>query len=77
METSYKKISEEELEYIREETTLYLKNISKTFGNNSALSNVELYIHPGEILGLLGQNGCGKSTLIKVLSGFHLSDART
>ena len=74
METSYKKISEEELEYIREETTLYLKNISKTFGNNSALSNVELYIHPGEILGLLGQNGCGKSTLIKVLSGFHQPD---
>ena len=70
-----KDIDDEELRFIKEETTLYLKNISKTFGSNSALSNVDLTICPGEIMGLLGQNGCGKSTLIKVLSGFHQPDS--
>jgi len=39
-----------------------------------ALSNVDIVIKPGEIHGLLGQNGCGKSTLIKVLSGFQPPD---
>lgn len=67
-------ITAEELEFIKSETTLYLKNVSKTFGSNSALSNVNLTIKPGEILGLLGQNGCGKSTLIKILAGFHEPD---
>ncbi len=67
------KINSEE-QVIRQETTLYAKNISKTFGGNVALSNVNLMIKPGEIHGLLGQNGCGKSTLIKVLSGFHSPD---
>lgn len=59
---------------IREETTLHVRNLSKTFGSNRALSGVSLTIRPGEIHGLLGQNGCGKSTLIKILSGFHAPD---
>lgn len=63
----------EEQKFIRT-TTLYLKNISKTFGNNKALEEVDLVIMPGEIMGLLGKNGCGKSTLIKILSGFHQPD---
>lgn len=54
-----------------EGTTLYLQNISKTFGGQKALDQVNLTIMPGEIHGLLGQNGCGKSTLIKILAGFH------
>jgi ribose transport system ATP-binding protein len=54
--------------------TVYLKGISKTFGLNKALDNVDLAIKPGEIHGLLGQNGCGKSTLIKILAGFHEPD---
>lgn len=53
---------------------LYLKNISKTFGTTRALNNVTLKILHGEIHGLLGQNGCGKSTLIKILAGFHEPD---
>lgn len=57
-----------------ENTTLYLKGISKTFGSNKALDNVDIVIMPGEILGLMGKNGCGKSTLIKILSGFHEPD---
>lgn len=72
MEEGLKK-REPSLEFIKS-TTLYMMNISKTFGNNKALDNVDLAIRPGEIMGLLGKNGCGKSTLIKILSGFHVPD---
>lgn len=58
----------------RSETTLYARNIAKSFGATRALKGVDLVIKPGEIHGLLGQNGCGKSTLIKVLAGFHEPD---
>jgi ribose transport system ATP-binding protein len=56
------------------EATLQLCNISKTFGGTKALKSVNLTIRPGEVHGLLGQNGCGKSTLIKVLAGYHEPD---
>lgn len=59
---------------LKKDTTLYLSNVSKTFGSTRALNNVTLSIMPGEIHGLLGQNGCGKSTLIKILAGFHEPD---
>lgn len=59
---------------LKKDTTLYLSNVSKTFGTTKALSEVTLSIMPGEIHGLLGQNGCGKSTLIKILAGFHEPD---
>lgn len=59
---------------LKKDTTLYMSNVSKTFGSTKALKGVTLSIMPGEIHGLLGQNGCGKSTLIKVLAGFHEPD---
>lgn len=59
---------------LKKDTTLYMHNISKTFGSTRALNDVTLSIMPGEIHGLLGQNGCGKSTLIKILAGFHEPD---
>ena len=46
-----------------------LEGVSRTFGNNLALSNVSLDAYPGEVHCLLGDNGAGKSTLIKILSG--------
>jgi len=54
---------------------LSLRNVSKRFGAVRALDDVSLDVRGGEIHGLLGQNGCGKSTLVKVLSGFHAPDA--
>jgi ABC-type sugar transport system ATPase subunit len=53
---------------------LRLENLSKTFGGTRALRDVTLEIAPGEIHALVGQNGCGKSTLIKTLAGYHDAD---
>ena len=52
-----------------------MKNIEKSFGGVKALKGVDLTIFPGEIHCLAGENGCGKSTLIKVLSGVHKPDS--
>jgi ribose transport system ATP-binding protein len=52
-------------------TALELHNISKVFGATRALTDVDLTVEHGEVLALLGENGCGKSTLVKVLAGVH------
>lgn len=54
-----------------------LKNLSKSFGGHKALNNITLDIFPGEVHCLAGTNGCGKSTLIKVVSGVHQPDSGT
>lgn len=48
---------------------------SKRFGATQALSSVDLRVEPGSILALLGQNGAGKSTIIKVLAGVYTLDS--
>ncbi|HEY0935007.1 MAG TPA: sugar ABC transporter ATP-binding protein [Trebonia sp.] len=48
-----------------------LRGISKVFGTNRALDQVDLRIGQGEVVGLLGQNGSGKSTLVKIMSGVY------
>ncbi|NCB51399.1 MAG: ABC transporter ATP-binding protein [Clostridia bacterium] len=45
------------------------KDLSKSFGNISALSHVSMSVEPGRIVGLLGPNGSGKTTLIKLANG--------
>lgn len=54
--------------------TLTVTDLSKSFPGTKALDGVDLRIEPGEIHALVGQNGCGKSTLIKVLAGYHAAD---
>ena len=53
---------------------LEMKNISKAFGGLKALSNVDLELMHGEVLGLVGDNAAGKTTLMKVLSGAYHAD---
>ena len=52
-------------------------NIEKNFAGVRALKGVSLEIMPGEVHCLAGENGCGKSTLIKVISGVHPRDGGT
>ncbi|WP_406456163.1 ATP-binding cassette domain-containing protein [Streptomyces sp. NBC_00876] len=53
---------------------LALRGISKRFGAVQALTDVNLEIHPGEVVALVGDNGAGKSTLVKTISGVHPID---
>jgi ABC-type sugar transport system ATPase subunit len=53
---------------------ILIEGISKHFGGTKALDNVSLRLQPGTIHALVGQNGCGKSTLIKILSGYYTPD---
>lgn len=48
---------------------LEIKNVSKRYGNKYALKSCQLVIREHEIVGILGQNGCGKSTLFKSIMG--------
>ena len=54
-----------------------MKGISKHFGGVKALTDVDLEVMPGEVHALLGGNGAGKSTILKVLNGVHRPDAGT
>ena len=53
---------------------LALRGVSKRFGAVQALTDVELEVHPGEVVALVGDNGAGKSTLVKTIAGVHPID---
>jgi monosaccharide-transporting ATPase len=54
---------------------LSMRGIDKRFAGIPALSSASLDVEPGEVHALIGQNGAGKSTMIKVLTGYHRRDA--
>ena len=54
---------------------LRLRHISKTFGGVQALDSVEFNVREGEVHCLAGENGCGKSTLIKIVTGVYGPEA--
>ncbi len=56
------------------EYVLELSGISKSFPGVKALNEVKFSLKPGEIHALMGENGSGKSTFIKVITGVHLAD---
>ncbi|MCX6433478.1 MAG: sugar ABC transporter ATP-binding protein [Actinobacteria bacterium] len=58
-------------------TALSVQHASKIFGAQVALDDVSIDVAPGEVRALVGQNGCGKSTLIKILAGFHQPEPGT
>ncbi|MEF9974198.1 MAG: ATP-binding cassette domain-containing protein, partial [Clostridia bacterium] len=59
------------------ECVLKATGISKSFGGVHALQDVSLAVNAGEVVCLAGENGCGKSTLIKIISGYYEPDSGT
>ena len=57
------------------EPLIELKGISKSFGNNVILDNVDLTIERGESLGIIGPSGTGKSTILRIIAGLLAPDA--
>ena len=53
---------------------LVIENISKSFGDNKVLENINLNISKSEFFGLLGSSGSGKTTLLRILGGFEKPD---
>lgn len=53
----------------KKEPLVSLRGIHKSFGGIKALTDVSLDISPGEVLGLVGDNGAGKSVLVKIMAG--------
>ena len=56
---------------------LEMRNISKSFGSIQANKNVSLEVYHGEILAILGENGCGKTTLMNMIAGIYFPDEGT
>ena len=50
---------------------LTVKNLTKSFGGLTAVSDVNMAIEPGELVGLIGPNGAGKTTLFNLLTGVY------
>lgn len=59
------------------EPILKVENMDKRFGNTVALSDVSLIVFPGEIRGLIGENGSGKSTVTSIVAGMQECDRGT
>ena len=48
-----------------------IENVSKRFGEKTALNNINLFVRKGEFMTILGPSGCGKTTLLRLLAGFE------
>ncbi|WP_026082519.1 ABC transporter ATP-binding protein [Mastigocladopsis repens] len=57
------------------EPLIELKAVSKSFGGNKVLDNMDLTIYPGEALGIIGPSGTGKSTILRVIAGLLAPDS--
>jgi ABC-type sugar transport system ATPase subunit len=55
-------------------TTITIKNLTKRFGDVTAVNNISLTIEPGTFLTLLGPSGCGKTTLLRCIAGLEDPD---
>jgi rhamnose transport system ATP-binding protein len=53
---------------------LSLRHVSKSFGGTRALNDAQLDLHCGQVTALIGENGAGKSTVVKILTGVYQPD---
>ena len=60
---------------VSQRAVLQVNSLCKSYGNHSVLEGVGFTIPRGRIVGLLGPNGCGKSTLMKLISGLTQPDS--
>lgn len=56
--------------YAWSEKMITIENVTRRYGNFTAVANISMTIRSGEIVGLLGHNGAGKTTIMKMLTGF-------
>ena len=59
---------------MEKQIAVQMRNISKHFGTTYANKNVDVDVYRGEILAVLGENGCGKTTLMNMLAGIYYPD---
>ena len=58
----------------QEDYVLQIKGMSKSFGRNRVLDHINLNVRRGTVMGLMGENGAGKSTMMKCLFGTYQKD---
>ena len=58
--------------HLQRATGLEINGVSKSFGAYTAIEHVNLEIHAGEFVSLIGHSGCGKSTLLSLIAGLEL-----
>ena len=62
------------IDFKKSKPVLEIKDVTKAFDGRPILKKISIKIHKGEIVGVLGPNGCGKSTLYGVCIGEHVAD---
>lgn len=55
--------------------SVVLENVTKRFGDLTAVNDVSLEIQPGEIFGIIGPNGAGKTTIVNMICGMFAPDS--